>query len=308
MALIEANQLKKSFGDLHAVQGISLQIEKGQIFGLLGPNGAGKSTTLSMIVGLSKPDSGTVTLDGSPVHPDALDIKSKIGFVPQELALLEDLSALDNLQFFGGLYGLGKTQLTARIAEVLEIVGLTDRSKSIVKEYSGGMKRRLNLAVALLQNPLLLVLDEPTVGVDPQSRNAIFDTLLRLREEGLTILYTTHYMEEVERLCDDIAIVDHGRIIAQGDRHKLGAMLPDQDQITIRFSTGDREKVGAALSPYSAELADDFARFSVRELVTDLPIVLSALHTHEVPILSLESKTASLEEVFLHLTGRTLRD
>ena len=212
--MLEALNLRKSFGTLVAVDDVSLKIEKGQTLGLLGPNGAGKTTTVSMLCGLTTPDRGEVKINGRTLHGDVDPGKRKIGLVPQDLALYEELSARDNLRFFGALYGLSGADLTQALQSALELVGLADRATDRVKVFSGGMKRRLNLAAGLLHNPDILLLDEPTVGVDPQSRNAIFDNLEQLKRQGKALLYTTHYMEEAERLADRIVIIDHGKVIA----------------------------------------------------------------------------------------------
>jgi ABC-2 type transport system ATP-binding protein len=212
--MLEAVSLRKAFGTLVAVDDVSLRLENGETLGLLGPNGAGKTTTVSILCGLTTPDRGTVSIDGQPLGGDASPGKRKIGLVPQDLALYEELSARDNLQFFGALYGLAGAELDAALASSLELVGLSDRAKDRVKVFSGGMKRRLNLAAGLLHNPDILLLDEPTVGVDPQSRNAIFDNLEQLKSRGKALLYTTHYMEEAQRLADRIVIIDHGKVIA----------------------------------------------------------------------------------------------
>jgi linearmycin/streptolysin S transport system ATP-binding protein len=212
--MLESANLRKSFGSLVAVDDVSLTIEKGQLLGLLGPNGAGKTTTVSMIAGLVTPDRGEVRIDGQKLTGDTDPAKRKIGLVPQELALYEELSARDNLRFFGALYSLSGAGLDRAIASVLELVGLAERARERVKVFSGGMKRRLNLAAGLLHDPDILLLDEPTVGVDPQSRNAIFDNLEQLKKQGKGLLYTTHYMEEAERLADRIVVIDHGRVIA----------------------------------------------------------------------------------------------
>ena len=212
--MLEAVSLRKSFGTLVAVDDVSLRLENGETLGLLGPNGAGKTTTVSLLCGLTAPDRGTVSIDGQPLGGDTSPGKRKIGLVPQDLALYEELSARDNLQFFGALYGLAGADLEAALASSLELVGLADRASDRVKVFSGGMKRRLNLAVGLLHNPDILLLDEPTVGVDPQSRNAIFDNLEQLKSRGKALLYTTHYIEEAQRLADRIAIIDHGKVIA----------------------------------------------------------------------------------------------
>jgi ABC-2 type transport system ATP-binding protein len=211
---LEISRLRKSFGALRAVDDVSFSVERGQLVGLLGPNGAGKTTTLSMIAGLLTPDSGSVNIGGKSLGGDTDPAKRQFGLVPQDLALYDELCANDNLRFFGSLYDMSGSTLEAEIRRVLGTVGLTDRASDAVKTYSGGMKRRLNLAIGLLHDPAILLLDEPTVGVDPQSRNAIFDNLEQLKSQGKALLYTTHYMEEVERLADRIVIVDHGRIIA----------------------------------------------------------------------------------------------
>ena len=212
--MLEAVNLRKSFGTLVAVDNVSLRIEKGETVGLLGPNGAGKTTTVSMLCGLAAPDRGQVNIDGRPLGGDTNPVKRRIGLVPQDLALYEELTARDNLKFFGALYGLAGAELDAALASALELVGLADRARDRVKVFSGGMKRRLNLAAGLLHNPDILLLDEPTVGVDPQSRNAIFDNLEQLKSRGKALLYTTHYMEEAQRLADRIVIIDHGKVIA----------------------------------------------------------------------------------------------
>ena len=251
--MLQARDLWKAYGSRTAVAGVSLDVAAGEIVGLLGPNGAGKSTTVSMLCGLTPPDRGTVTLSGLPVAGEASPAKRRIGLVPQDIALYEDLSAVGNLELFGALYGV-KEGLADRARAALELVGLADRAKALPQTFSGGMKRRLNIACALVHDPDVLLLDEPTVGVDPQSRNAIFDNLEALRSRGKALVYTTHYMEEAERLCDRVVIIDHGKVAASDRKEALLALLPP----------GKR----------------------TRTVVRD----------------------ASLEDVFLHLTGRDLRD
>jgi ABC-2 type transport system ATP-binding protein len=225
-AMLEARHLRKSFGSLVAVDDVSVTIEAGRLLGLLGPNGAGKTTTISMVAGLVTPERGEVRVAGELLQGDTHPAKRRIGFIPQDLALYEELSAFDNLRFFGGLYGLTGSPLAAAIQSVLELVGLADRARSRVRDFSGGMKRRLNLAAGLLHDPDILLLDEPTVGVDPQSRNAIFDNLETLKARGKALLYTTHYMEEVERLADRIVVMDRGRTIAEDTLAGLQARVP----------------------------------------------------------------------------------
>lgn len=273
--MLELKNLTKRYGERVAVDRLSLCVKRGERFGLLGPNGAGKTTTISMLVGALKPDSGEILFNGEPLSGECDPLKRKIGYVPQELALYEDLTAAENLRFFGAVYGLGGAKLTERVAYGLEVAGLTDRAKSRVRAYSGGMKRRLNLAAALLHEPELLVLDEPTVGVDPQSRNAIFEALEKLATEGITLLYTTHYMEEVERLCERIAIMDQGQIVAEGTQAELRELLPTAQKRAITLEADEA--------------------------------LLELLKSHG---LSWQEATerGGLESVFLHLTGRSLRD
>jgi len=224
--MLEIRGLRKAFGRLLAVNGVSFTIEPGQVVGVLGPNGAGKTTTVSMIAGLIVPDAGEILIDGRPLRGDRDPAKRKIGLVPQDLALYDELSARDNLRFFGALYGLTGRALDRAMAAVLTLVGLGDRVNDRVKTFSGGMKRRLNLAAGLLHDPDILLLDEPTVGVDPQSRNAIFENLEELKRRGKALLYTTHYMEEAERLADRIVVIDHGRVIADDTLEGLGVRVP----------------------------------------------------------------------------------
>src|SRR6185437_10582020 len=237
--MLEILNLRKSYGANMAVDGVSFRIDKGQTLGLLGPNGAGKTTTVSIISGLITADSGEVLIEGRPLGSDTDPLKQRIGLVPQDLALYDELSAQANLEFFGALYDLTGAKLANAAGAALELVGLTDKVREKVKNFSGGMKRRLNLAVALLHDPDLLLLDEPTVGVDPQSRNAIFENLETLKQRGKTLLYTTHYMEEAERLCDRLVVMDHGRVIANDTLHGLYKMLPVTNVIAIELDNVD---------------------------------------------------------------------
>jgi len=234
--LLRVTQLSKSYGARLAVDQVSFDVQQGQTVGLLGPNGAGKSTTVSIICGLLRADSGSVAMDGAPIGRGRNSAKRKIGYVPQELALYDDLSALENLKLFGALYGLKGAPLKARCEQVLAQVNLADRAADKPATFSGGMKRRLNIAAALLHDPQLLILDEPTVGVDPQSRNAIFDTLEQLKRAGRSLIYTSHYMAEVERLADHIVIIDHGKVLANESPDALYRRLPAQAALRVELA------------------------------------------------------------------------
>ena len=309
--IITVEDLHKSFGELEAVRGISFQIAQGEVFGLLGPNGAGKTTTISIMTGLLKATSGTVRMNGEQLGSNSNGLKGKIGFVPQELALYPTLSAYDNLIFFGRIYGLKGKALKDRVDEVLNVVGLANRAKDRIDTYSGGMKRRVNIAAGLLHQPEIIFLDEPTVGVDPQSRNAIFESVEALNKAGLTILYTTHYMEEAERLCDRVAIVDHGQIIAL-----------DTPKSLIRGMGGGLLKVGLLNGKLDAVLQKTSLLASVKDIHTlndqlmirttqaqeALVGVLDIASKLDARVTSLEILEPNLETVFLHLTGSSLRD
>jgi ABC-2 type transport system ATP-binding protein len=307
-----ADHLQKKFGAITAVAGVSFAATPGEVLGLLGPNGAGKSTTISMLAGLTKPDSGSVTIDGVTLGTGADPTKRRLGLVTQEIALLEELPARMNLEFFGGLYGLAGRALAARIAAVLELTSLADRAGDPPSEFSGGMRRRLNIACALLHEPQILLLDEPTVGVDPQSRNAIFETIEVLAGEGRTLIYTTHYMEEVERLCDRIVIIDHGKVLADDTLAGLLASAPVANKLTLTY---DLPPDGAALAEITGlqgviQVGLTGTELSVyaTDLGTAAPRVLERLAARGFSCQELTSRRSNLEDVFLALTGRTLRD
>lgn len=306
-----ADSLVKRFGEATAVDGVSLEISRGETFGLLGPNGAGKTTTISMIAGLLEKDGGSVSVAGCPISTGSTKGREAIGLVPQDLAIYPDLSGEENLNFFGKLYGMSGTHLDTRVAEVLEVVGLVDRKDDHTKEYSGGMKRRLNIGVGLLHKPQLLILDEPTVGVDPQSRNAILESVERLSREGMAVLYTTHYMEEAERLCDRVAIIDEGEVQAEGTRRELVSIVGEKDRIAI---TGSGNLSSAAEAVRSLEgVADASAsegRIEILALSAShiLPSVLTRIADAGGSITGVEVVEPNLEAVFLHLTGKALRD
>ena len=304
---VEVRGLEKRYGSRVAVAGIDLNIPRGACYGLLGPNGAGKTTTISMIAGTADADKGSVSLDGKSVRTYELDAKRQIGYVPQDLALYEEMSARDNLKFFAMLYGQSGDQMHRAIDASLAASGLTDRRREPVRQYSGGMKRRLNIGIALLHNPNFLILDEPTVGVDPQSRNLIFETLEGLVASGKTILYTTHYMEEVERLCTSVAIMDHGKIIADDQISNLVDRLHEKDKVSIRLETPvalDKLHLDASLNAVS-EGSRIF--FTLEDVGAQLPGILQSIRPH-ARVLSVETERPTLEQVFLHLTGRSLRD
>src|SRR4051812_14226527 len=268
--MLQAQGLRKAYGNLIAVDGISFEVAKGETIGLLGPNGAGKTTTVSMIAGLLAPDQGQVQIDGAQVTGDTNPVKRKIGLVPQDLALYEELPAMANLDLFAALYDISGTAARKAIAEALELVGLKDRAHDKVGTFSGGMKRRLNLAAALLHDPSVLLLDEPTVGVDPQSRNAIFDNLETLKARGKTLVYTTHYMEEAERLCDRIVIVDHGQVIANDTLAGLYRRLPATNKLFVDLmdagALGDASALKTVPGVQSAELIGNRLSIWLRDL------------------------------------------
>ena len=303
--------LRKRFGERQAVDGVGLQIVRGETYGLLGPNGAGKTTTISMICGILARDAGEIVVDGHPMDPGATSVKGAIGYVPQDLAIYPDLSARENMTFFGQLYGMTGRELRTRIDEVLEIIDLADRAKERTENYSGGMKRRLNIGIGLLHRPRLLVLDEPTVGVDPQSRNAILTSVERLSAAGMAILYTTHYMEEAERLCARVGIIDQGRIIAEGTRRELVALVGGTDKVTL-VAAGDvhagAAAAGAIPGVRKATAHDGGIDLLVVEARRLLPRLLETVAGVGVQIRSVEVEEPDLEAVFLHLTGKALRD
>lgn len=313
MALVDVKDIYKKFGDTNAVNGVSFSIAKGEIFGLLGPNGAGKTTTISMLSTLIPPDSGDALIDGKSIIKEPMSVKKRIGVVPQEIALYTTLTAIENLSFFGKMYGLSGKALKERINEVLEIVSLSDRAKEKVQNYSGGMKRRINIAIGLLPSPMLLILDEPTVGVDPQSRTNILETLKKLnKENGLTILYTSHYMEEVEFLCERVAIMDLGKVIALGTINELRMIVGEKDSIIIKIS----EEIDGKILEEARQIKEvdkiDYKDKSIHILSLHgrslLPKIIELLSSNGIKIKSIEIKEPNLESVFLELTGKELRE
>jgi ABC-2 type transport system ATP-binding protein len=309
--ILECEDLRKSYGERLAVDGVGFHIAPGETYGLLGPNGAGKTTTISMICGLLTRDAGTVTVDGRPLTTSSVDAKSAIGYVPQDLAIYPDLTGRENLVFFGQLYAIPRTELRARVEEVLEVIGLTDRANDATDDYSGGMKRRLNIGIGLLHRPRLLVLDEPTVGVDPQSRNAILSSVEQLSAGGMAVLYTTHYMEEAERLCDRVGIIDEGHIKAEGTRRELVSLVGERDRVALA-ATGNlaaaADMVAGLDATYEATRTEEGINLIVTNARAVLPQILETATRAGATVSAVEVVEPDLEAVFLHLTGRALRD
>lgn len=309
--ILEANGLSKSFGRIQAVKELSFHIAEGETYGLLGPNGSGKTTTISMVCGLLKADAGSVRVGGQEMTTSTLKPKALIGLVPQELAIYPDLSARENLLFFGRLYNIPQPELGKRVDEVLRVVGLADRAKDRAGTYSGGMKRRLNIGIGLIHAPTLLVLDEPTVGVDPQSRNAILEAIEQLAHAGIAVLYTTHYMEEAQRLCDRVAIVDAGSVLAEGTQQELVRLVGENERIHV---TGSGEvKAAAERAKALAGVTDASASAGEISILTPdagavLTEVLQTLSADGMSVESVRVEKPDLETVFLHLTGKALRD
>ncbi len=309
--VLTCSGIRKAFGDLVAVDGVGFHIAPGETYGLLGPNGAGKTTTISIISGLLERDAGEVLVGGETMDPEATKAKRHVGLVPQDLAIYPDLDARENLKFFGRLYGLRGADLDRRVDEVLDIIELRDRADDRSDEYSGGMKRRLNIGIGLLHQPTLLILDEPTVGVDPQSRNAILESVERLGEEGMAVLYTTHYMEEAERLCDRIGIIDHGQIKAEGTQRELVQLVGQRDRVRLT-ATGSLASASTALAALPGIDESAVTAQGIDLIVDDahdkLAAILATASQTGVSVGGVDVDTANLEAVFLHLTGRALRE
>ena len=313
-AVLECAHLVRRFAERTAVDDVSLAVAPGETYGLLGPNGAGKTTTIRMVCGLLRPDAGTVHVAGRQVSTAAGPAKELIGFVPQDVALYPDLSVRENLRFFGRLYRLPRRRLERRVDEVLDLIDLRSRAGDRVDSLSGGMRRRLNIGAGLVHSPTLLVLDEPTVGVDPQSRHAILESVTRFGEEGMAVLYTTHYMEEAERLCDRVGIIDRGRLVAEGTPRELVALVAERDRVRLAavgslsaYSDACRRLArveGVARSGDDADVVE----LVVKDARSLLPDLLDLAHEMSVDIRSVEIDEPDLEAVFLHLTGTALRE
>lgn len=310
--MIEIKDVTKSYGRQKVLQNVSFEIMEGELFGLLGPNGAGKSTLIDILTGIQSMDSGEIFINGKSIKTDKVEIRKHLGLVPQDIALLEELNAVDNLEYFGGLYGLAGAELKIQIEKLLEVAGLTDKKKEKVKNYSGGMKRRLNIAVAMLHNPSILILDEPTVGVDAQSRQHIFDYIQSLAEQGTTILYTSHYMEEIEALCKRVFILDLGEEVAYGTKEEVKKLVGHTqtvaltlDRVPARFDEVLKNSENGiqfvTVDGQEIALTIDQTIFSMMKLIEQV-------EQAQLVIKSVNVKETTLEEAFLQLTGKTLRD
>jgi ABC-2 type transport system ATP-binding protein len=308
---IEVHNLSKNFGEIQAVKDISFEVAAGEIFSLLGPNGAGKSTTISMLSGLLPLTDGEALIMGHSIHREPLEAKAALGVVPQDIALYPDLSARENLTFWGKMYGLRGAVLRQRVDEVLHIIGLEERQRGRISTYSGGMKRRVNIGVALLNKPQVIIMDEPTVGIDPQSRRNILDSVKELNHQGMTVIYTTHYMEEAQELSDHIAIMDLGKIVAYGTHEELIKLVGEQDRINLKINTESSLVMKAwvhtdGVNKVSAQ--DGEVTLLVEDSNLALPRLFEAANRSGVRITSVDIQEPNLEAVFLHLTGRALRD
>jgi ABC-2 type transport system ATP-binding protein len=307
--MIDVLSIKKTFDTVEALKGISFNIHQGECYGLLGPNGAGKTTTISIMSTLIEPNEGKVSIAGYDLKKNPLECKKNIGVVPQEIALYNELSAYDNLLFWGGIYNVPKPELIARIDEALNLLGLTDRKNHKVKTYSGGMKRRINIASTLLHRPNILLMDEPTVGIDPQSRNLIFEVVEKLHKEGITIVYTTHYMEEAERLCDRIGIIDDGEIIAQGTLDELRTSGSMKETVVISFTNLSDERYASIAKGWNdLQRFDDTIHFYSMNIQADLSKIILKCNEVGLDIRHIDIRKINLETIFLSLTGKQLRD
>jgi ABC-2 type transport system ATP-binding protein len=311
MKVVRIEELTKKFGDAIAVNNISLEINEGEIYGLLGPNGAGKSTTINIICGLLTMDKGRVYILDKDIVKESNYTKKNIGIVPQDIAIYEDLTAFENVKFFASLYGFRGNELKERVFEALEFVGLSDKAKSFPSKFSGGMKRRLNIACAIAHRPKLIIMDEPTVGIDPQSRNHILQSVRTLNEMGSTIIYTSHYMEEVEEICSRVAIVDHGKIIAEGSKEELKSIITDTSTVLVTVesvSKVNKDKIKEINGVLSTDTEENVIKINSAKEINNLDKIILYFTNNNIPIRNIESKTPDLETVFLTLTGRKLRD
>lgn len=311
MKIINITKLTKKFKDLVAVDNLSLSIFEGEIYGLLGPNGAGKSTTINIISGLINSDEGSIEIFEKNMDKHSNQIKKFIGIVPQDLAIYEDLTAYENVCFFASLYGLRGGDLKQAVMQALDFVGLTEKAKDFPKQFSGGMKRRLNIACAIAHKPRLIIMDEPTVGIDPQSRNHILHSVKQLNSMGCTVIYTSHYMEEVEEICSRIGIIDHGKLIAEGTKEELKSIITDKNSFIITVSSTDKvkeEELKAIPGVVTVSIEENIIKVNSRKEINNLDKLILYLSSRNTAIKNVESKVPDLETVFLTLTGRKLRD
>lgn len=308
--MIIVKGLKKYFGEIKAVDGIDLTIQKGELYGLLGPNGAGKTTTISILSTLLTPDAGTIEVDGIQLKNSSAKIKRKIGVVPQEIALYEDLSAIENLIFWGKTHKLNYGILKEKALQLLDMTGLSDRARSKVNTFSGGMKRRLNLAISLIHSPEIVFMDEPTVGIDPQSRNKIYEIITSLNRNGITIIYTTHYMNEAETLCNRIGIIDHGKIIAEGNLEELKNMNNVTESIEIDVADITENDIALIKNTFGEEvfIENKTLTFTTKNSEKNLPQIINHLNKTNLEPTNISFNKTNLESLFLNLTGRKLRD
>lgn len=308
--MLVAKNLSKSYKEVKALTDVSLNIQKGELYGMLGPNGAGKTTTISILSSLLKPDDGEIFYEEKSLHKNLSECKKLIGVVPQEIALYEDLTASENLKFWGTMYGIKGKLLQNKSDELLEFLGLADRKNHKIKTYSGGMKRRINIAAALLHDPKIVFMDEPTVGIDPQSRNLIFEVIEELHSRGLTMIYTTHYMEEAERLCDRIGIIDEGRIIAEGSLDELKTNSSIKEEIHLKYSNPNKNGLEQLINKYDGQLLvnEDHLILSSSKANADLPELIQMCSQSELLLDKIDIRSLSLESIFLELTGKSLRD
>jgi len=309
--IVQVENLIKRYDNMLAIDNLSLDIREGDIFGLLGPNGAGKSTLINPMLGLTKVDSGSIKIFGKDIKEHEMYVKKNIGIVPQEIALYEDLTAYENLMFFGRLYGLRGKGLKEAVESAFEFTAIEGRKNEIVKQYSGGMQRRLNIACAIVHKPKLVIMDEPTVGIDPQSRNQILNSIKRLRDNGATIIYTSHYMEEVESICNDVAIIDKGRVIAKGSKEELKDFVYTEEKIIIRVSAVSFTLVNnikAIKGIKECEVEENLLNITSEKNEVGISSILTIIEQSGVEILSVNIEKPTLESVFITLTGRKIRD
>ncbi len=308
--MLVAKNISKSYDNTQALSNVSLSIKKGELYGLLGPNGAGKTSAINILSSLLKPDSGEIFYEGKSLGKNIAECKKAIGIVPQEIALYEDLTAIENLKFWGSLYGIKGKQLQLKTDKLLDFIGLTDRKDHKIKTYSGGMKRRINIAAALLHDPKIVFMDEPTVGIDPQSRNLIFEVIEELHSRGLTMIYTTHYMEEAERLCDRIGIIDEGKIISEGSLDELKKASSVQEEIQVDFSNPQKTDLTMMSNHFNGQLSIQANRMTLSssKTNTDLLELIQMCTNANLQLEKLDVRSLSLESIFLELTGKSLRD